>query len=1293
MNQGIVKTNYLLGVAVALMLGFIVAALNFLEQDKDNEDVIRIGREFYLKVINVREILGDAVLAKERASDKLESARAETDEAIRVITLLVSGGQYHGREIDPVKEEHIRLELVLYSNELMQLPSLVSEYKKAAGDANLQSKIAKDLRDISEILVARAAHVSDDVDAVAEATHDRLESALIVTVTGFVMILGMLLWTMRKYQQYDNQNARQLEEVLRAAEAQKYALDQHSIVAVTDVNGVITHVNDKFCEISGYSREELLGNTHRIINSGYHPKEFFAHMWRTLSKGEVWNGQVLNRAKGGQLYWVYSTIVPYKNERGENTQYIAIRTDITARKEYEKALQTAEQRLGRQNRVLRDLAKIEISDSTSLASVIKYYSEGAAAALQVSRVGVWIANGKGIGYTCMDSYDHVGHQHNSREDVFLDDVKGAIDCLDRGGVLAIVDLDKDERGAAIKKNGLLHEETSSVLISAIRMAGHVAGMVVCEQSGASYGWALDEQNFATSMADSISLKLEQDKRGRVEAGLRAIAKIVPAGKGSNFFAELARQLAMGLEMDYVAISRLSTKGDKLRSLAVWNEGSIGDNFTHGVTGGAHSLARNVAVSEQGLDVVLPRPMGEPVVVIKVRSHVTTPIVRVDGVVVGMISMWSHSATPSVEVAESMLQICAMRAAAELERMESEERLRSIVDSVSNAVWEFDSSLKFIYCSDKVADILGYDANELIGKSMLEMIVPDDETRVRKLFQGAGLNRSKLLNEEFWVVGRRNKDICLMCNMVPVFDDDDGLVSYRGVFSDVTARKNSELRARMLVMAIDQSLDGVLILDTIGGVEYANPAYYAISGRTPAAVIGNDVESMFGVDLTGMAQGAARSYGEDERFKYRRQVKRRGGSEYSEELSISPVKDHAGNIVNYIVGVRDVTGEAVEEQRERQTQKLEAIGTLAGGIAHDFNNILSAILGFAELTRDEVPADGVAKQNLTQIITAANRAKNLVARILAFSRQAEAEMTNVIPQTVTQEVIALLRSAIPSSIEIKASLNAPAAEVMLESGQFQQVAMNLIVNASHAIGERPGVINIQLDEIVLQEKEVNDLAAGDYVRLLIADNGSGISPNVLSRIFDPFFTTKPVGQGSGMGLAAVHGIVTAAKGTIAVSSEPGKGSRFEVYLPRVTAKTMDKASEKAKSMRAGKERLLIVDDEELQTSVMQRMLERLGYHVTVCNKPREALSLFKKNPKDFDLVITDQNMPEMTGDMLARELLHMRPELPVIMCTGYSQRVGPEEARQIGIREYMLKPVVTNDLNEALTRVLEHSAVS
>jgi PAS domain S-box-containing protein len=1290
MNQGIFKTNYLLGAAVALILGFIVVTLHFLEQGKNNEDVLRIGREFYLKTITVREELDDALSAEGDVSSKLRSVREDTDATIRLISVLISGGVYHDREISQIDEEHIRLELASYSAELMQLPPLVSDYENAVNDKALSSKLGNDLRDASLMLVMRAAHVSDDIDSVTEVTHDRLDRALKVMVVGFVMLLFLLLWVMRKHLLSDKHHATRLEDILRKLEAQNYAIDQHSIVAITDVNGVITHVNDKFCEISEYGREELLGNTHRIINSGFHPPEFFAHMWRTITNGDVWHGQVLNRAKSGRPYWVDSTIVPFKNERGENIQYIAIRTDITARKEYENALKTAEQRLGRQNRVLRDLAKIDVSAASSFEDVIKHFSEGSALALQVSRVGVWIQNGNGVSYACLNSYDNIEHQHVKYEEVHFVDVENAVNSLALGGVLAIVDNKKNESSSVIISAGLLQKETRGLLISAIRLTGRVAGVVVCEQIGESRIWTLDEQGFVTSIADSISLLFEQEKRMRVENGLRAIAKIAPEGKGSNFFMELARQLAIGLEMDYANIARLSKKGDSLHSLAVWNDGRIDSNFSYGVAGGAHSLAKKVTVSEQGFDVIMPGPRGEPAVVVKIKSHVTTPMVRIDGVVIGLITMWSRGVVQSMEVAESMLQICAMRASAELERMESEERLQSIVDSVSNAVWEFDANMRFAYCSDKAASILGRDVKELLGNSMLEIIASEDVDRIKRLFMTAAINRSKVDNEEFWVRGRRNKDVCLMCNAVPVFDDEE-LVGYRGVFSDVTDRKNAEMRAGMLVSAIDQSLDGVLILDTEGGVEYANPAYYEISGRDPASVVANNAESLFGVDLKVMAADASKKHGEDEGIKYRRQAKRHDGAEYSEELSISPVRDHARSIVNYIVGVRDVTEAAVVEQRERQTQKMEAIGTLAGGIAHDFNNILSAILGFAELTRDELPADGVAKQNLTQIITAANRAKNLVARILAFSRQAEAEMVAVVPQTILQEAIALLRSAIPAVVEIKSQLNAPVAEIMLESGQFQQVAMNLIVNANHAIGEQSGVIRVELDEVIMQEKQLNALAPGDYVRLLVADTGCGIPPNVLSRIFDPFFTTKPVGQGTGMGLAAVHGIVTAAKGAITVFSEPGKGTRFEVFLPKVAAVTKKPLGVEKGMMREGKERLLIVDDEELQTSVMQRMLERLGYHVTVSNKPREALSLFKKNPKDFDLVITDQNMPGMTGDMLARELLHLRPELPVIMCTGYSQRVGPEEARQIGIREYVLKPVMTSDLNEALSRVLEPSA--
>lgn len=1286
-----INPNHVLWSALTLTLGFMAVAWYFIEQDHQHQVVAEIGRDFYVQLIDIRELVQDTAKG-DRSPQKLVQLKKEITDTIDEITLAVSGGEYQDRYVRPVEQGHVRLELISYSNELSQLIGLLQQYESASSNAVNQSKIATELPDVADLLVRRAAHISDDIAEYTAAEQRHLGYVQRALWSSFALMLIIFSWMIRAYQRKDSQLSRELNKALRELDAQKYALDQHSIVAMTDVHGTITFVNDKFCEISGYARDELIGSTHRIINSGYHSKEFFAHLWRTISSGQVWSGQILNLAKTGRQYWVDTTIVPYKNEHGEIERYVAIRTDITARKEYEKAAYSAEQRLGRQNRILRELARAQNYEKSRFDEIVGTFTEAAARALNVSRVGVWLENEDRANLImCLDVYDVAADFHGAEADGTRAHIGELMASLEINGMLSIADTGNSSHVAGLRRAGMVRDDASAILMAGVRVAGRIVGVVVFEEINAPRYWALDEQGFAASIADYVALALEADKRHRVETGLRAIAQISPTGDHESFFVELARQLAIGLTMDHVIISRFSKRKDRLRSLAVWDEGKNVDNFSYPAMGGMSNLARNISVSEQGIDVVLPSPGGGKTIV-TAKSYVVSPISRLDGAVLGVIWMWSRHAIPSAEVAESMLQICAMRAAAELERIDTEERLQTIVDSMSDCVWDVDSDFRLSYCSDKITDILGYSVNELLGRSLFDLLNPADIKRAKQLLTDAVANRTKIRDEEFWLSTKRRKEVCVLCGALPVINDDDEFMGFRGVFSDITARKTAELRAKMLVTVIDQSMDGVVISDIDGNVEYANPAYLHLSHRSQEDVIGSGIEGLFGLDFKSLAHDEQQTAEAEDRIKYRRQVTRGEGSGYIEELSVAPIRDRGGGIVNYVVAVRDVTQEAIKEQRERQTQKLEAIGTLAGGIAHDFNNILSGILGFAELTRDEVPDESLAGQNLSQIIKAAHRAKDLVARILAFSRQSEAELTDVVPQEAVLELIALLRSTIPSPIEIKTALNAPQAAIRLESGQFQQLVMNLLVNAGQAIGERPGTIEVALDEVNLTENNVETLQAGEYVRLTIADDGCGMPPEVVARIFDPFFTTRPVGQGVGMGLASAHGIVSAAKGAIIAQSEVGKGSRFEVYLPKVKARKVDSPTPPA-ALRAAKERLLIVDDEELQTAVMRRMLERLGYHVTVSNRPRDALTLFAKNPDNFDLVITDQNMPEMTGDMLVRELMHIRPDVPIVMCTGYSQRVGPEEARQIGVRDYILKPVMSNDLNDVLSRVLNPHQMS
>jgi len=379
-----------------------------------------------------------------------------------------------------------------------------------------------------------------------------------------------------------------------------------------------------------------------------------------------------------------------------------------------------------------------------------------------------------------------------------------------------------------------------------------------------------------------------------------------------------------------------------------------------------------------------------------------------------------------------------------------------------------------------------------------------------------------------------------------------------------------------------------------------------------------------------------------------------------------------------------------ESHLQQAQKMEAIGALAGGIAHDFNNILSAIIGYTELAMLNEGASN-SENELNQALIAANRAKDLVKQILAFSRQTDEERMPVRVALVAKEAIKFLRATIPATVEIKSRIDEKSGAILANSVELHQIIMNLCTNAVHAIGDNGGVLDIEVQDADIDHAEKNgflDLEVGSYVRISVNDTGDGMHPDVMKRIFDPYFTTKEKGVGTGLGLAVVHGIVKKSGGAIKVESELGKGTTFHIYLPKADIAAPIKA-EQQKPIRGGSERILFVDDEKMLTDIGQKVLERLGYNVVSRTSSIEALELFKAKPKDFDLVITDQTMPNMTGDVLAKELMRIRPDHPVIICTGYSQVIDSERAKDKGIRAFVMKPILINEIAAAIRRVLDN----
>ena len=381
-----------------------------------------------------------------------------------------------------------------------------------------------------------------------------------------------------------------------------------------------------------------------------------------------------------------------------------------------------------------------------------------------------------------------------------------------------------------------------------------------------------------------------------------------------------------------------------------------------------------------------------------------------------------------------------------------------------------------------------------------------------------------------------------------------------------------------------------------------------------------------------------------------------------------------------------------ERQLRQAQKMEAVGTLAGGIAHDFNNILSAVIGFTEMALEDAAPESFLRRNMEQVLQAGIRAKHLVQQILAFSRQSDQELRPVQLKKIIVEACEMLRASLPSTIAIRTRIRT-GAFTMSDPTQIHQVLMNLCTNAGHAMRARGGTLAIALDAIddpAPWRVEHPELTAPAYVRLTVSDSGHGISEQIIDRIFDPFFTTKEHTEGTGMGLAVAHGIVKSHKGMITVESRSGEGTTFTVLLPQIVSPESGR-SQASGSLQTGSESILFVDDEAMLVDLSSQLLKRLGYSVTACTSSLEALSRFRAAPAEFDLVITDMTMPQMTGKELATEMLAIRPGLPIILCTGFSEIITEEAAKQAGIQAFIMKPIIMKELADTIRKVLEPPA--
>ncbi len=645
----------------------------------------------------------------------------------------------------------------------------------------------------------------------------------------------------------------------------------------------------------------------------------------------------------------------------------------------------------------------------------------------------------------------------------------------------------------------------------------------------------------------------------------------------------------------------------------------------------------------------------------------------------------------------LIDAVAGRLARIIERRRTQEELRrerdfakNLVETAQLIVLVLDCERRIIHFNPFLEKISGYRLHEVIGLDWFDTFRPAEHRDGGKTLFREVMATAQAASYLGHMLDRQGRLHLVEWSVRPLRDTQGEMTGLLCTGQDVTERQKMEEDLRRLAAAVEQAAESIIVTDATGVIQYVNTAFENLTGysrreamgQRPAllksGVQGDDFyKAMWAKLLSGRV------------FKGTLVNRKKNGDLYDVECVISPIRDGQGRIVNFLSHQRDITQEKRLREHLRQSQKMEAIGTLAGGIAHDFNNILGAIIGYLELGRLQLDHAENARGYLDQALKASGRAKDLVRQILTFSRRTEQQMIPVDLNLIAKESLKLLRATLPSTIEMHLQTLPNPASTLADPTHMHQVIMNLCTNAAHAMCEGGGKLEIALRDLEVGNDEAPhfpDVSPGSYLRLSVSDNGRGMSAEVREHIFEPFFTTKAPGEGTGLGLAVVHGIVKACRGAINVYSEIGKGTAVHIMLPRLPHSQAVMA-EHAGEAPSGQGRLLLVDDEESLVDILGRMLEGLGYQVAAFRDSLKALEAFDADPSAFDLVISDLTMPGLTGLDLIRRMKAMRPDLPFLLCTGFSESITQEAANLLGVREVILKPVLRKQMAEAIQRAL------
>ncbi|MBI9076158.1 MAG: PAS domain S-box protein [Desulfatibacillum sp.] len=630
-------------------------------------------------------------------------------------------------------------------------------------------------------------------------------------------------------------------------------------------------------------------------------------------------------------------------------------------------------------------------------------------------------------------------------------------------------------------------------------------------------------------------------------------------------------------------------------------------------------------------------------------------------------------------------------------------LKAAIRGSSDAVGMADPHSRHFYHNEAFTRMFGYSVYEMSSRH--PQVLYCNQEQAREIFEAIGKGESWAGEVEMRT--KAGKVITVSLQADGITNSEGRVIALIGHHADITERK-------MTIMQLAQSLAkhkdfienapiGMMITDLEGLVIYANRKLGEITGYKKEDWLNvNFFPLVYPEDLPiilRQRECAIRTLKSVEPYEVR-MVSSSGDIRWLRtipQVILEQGPDGGKRIVGFQNFLEDVTPTkiAIEEKirLERQlvqSRKMEALGTMAGGIAHDFNNILYPIMGYAELIKDDLNEESITYKNVVEIEKSAHRAKDLVQQILSFSRPSEQEIVPVAIQTALEDVLKMVRAAFPSTIQIRRNICSRCRLVLADPTQVHQVLMNLCTNAYHAMLEKGGLLHVSLREVEIGKGKFpgsGPLPPGHYARVTIRDTGCGIPRDVLDRIFEPYFTTKVAGEGTGLGLATVHAIVEKLEGRITVDSEEGKGSVFDVFFPIVPGAIAAPCKQERGPVPKGRESVLLVDDEESILNMLAQMLHRLGYKVTCFRDSLTALSAFLQRPEAFDVVITDLTMPKMTGVSLAEQMLKVVPSLPIILCTGFSERITASEVEKVGIKAFLNKPAIFHDLGQTIRKVL------